>query len=35
MIRLLSMDISPNPDTTERVGKRWAIPRNETIAAAK
>jgi hypothetical protein len=32
IILLLSMDISPNPETTDLVGKRWAIPQNEMNA---
>jgi hypothetical protein len=32
MIRLLSAEISPNPATTDFVGKRWAIPQNEMKA---
>jgi hypothetical protein len=32
IIRLLSTDISPNPKTTDLVGKRWAIPQNEINA---
>jgi hypothetical protein len=28
MIRLLSRDIFPKPETTDFVGKRWAIPQN-------
>jgi hypothetical protein len=32
MIRLLSTDISTNPETTDLVGKRWATPQNEMNA---
>jgi hypothetical protein len=32
MILLLSTDISPNPETTDLVGKRWATPQNEINA---
>jgi hypothetical protein len=35
MIRLLSKDISPNPATTDFVGKRWAIPQNAINAEPK
>jgi hypothetical protein len=35
MIRLLSAEISPNPETTDLVGKRWAIPQNEMNAEPK
>jgi hypothetical protein len=32
IIRLLSTDISPNPETTDLVGKRWATPQNDITA---
>lgn len=35
MIRLLSTDISPNPETTDFVGKRWTIPHTAMSAETK